>query len=131
MQLCRKLGLRRKEIFKGKPAVPARGFVRSPPGSFNEGGKAGWQLISQSLGFHRLQRRCLSCVSGISFCLGVFLYYSRVLGKKTCRAPMNGKTGFNRVTHKYSSSSGIENSILVFLALDRMHNAYICQFNWR
>ena len=41
MQLCRKLGLRRKEIFKGKPAVPARGFVRSPPGSFNEGGKAG------------------------------------------------------------------------------------------
>ena len=122
MQLCRKLGLRRKEIFKGKPAVPARGFVRSPPGSFNEGGKAGWQLISQSLGFHRLQRRCLSCVSGISFFWGVFLYYSRVLEKKTCRAPMNGKTGFNRVTHKYSSS-GIENSILVFCILGIGQNA--------
>ena len=53
---------------------------------------------------------------------GVFLYYSRVLGKKTCRAPMNGKTGFNRVTHKYSSS-GIENSILVFCILGIGQNA--------
>ena len=86
------------------------------------------KLVSQSLGFHRLQRRCLSCVSGISFFWGVFLYYSRVLGKKTCRAPMNGKTGFNRVTHKYSSS-GIENSILVFCILGIGQNAQCIYVN--
>ena len=40
------------------------------------------KLISQSLGFHRLQRRCLSCVSGISFFLGRVLVSFPCTGKE-------------------------------------------------